>query len=445
MSTTTHNMVNPYNENGLEAGCRAKVFDSFAESLEKNVNEDLAKAIATDVYLKNDGDPDFTSIVTDTFADHFTELWNVVELVSMDEEEIEDDSGVAELIPNQKMYYDNNMNVLLIGPHGTGKTYSIQAFCQKYGIKLKYFSCSTLDPYTDLVGIPVPKVDANGNDYLKMIREHDIDDAEFIFFDEFNRADSQTMNAVFEIIQFKTINGEPLPNLKCCWAAMNPADGDYTVSESDPALIDRFHAYIKLEPKPSVAYLKQFMDLKVAKALVRWWNNHETKQRNANLKKERMHYISPRRLEMMGRTWMLTKSGPALLRCLPPNGEYDSGRLIDMLEKASGMKEVNETASKELGFPMEKGFIKSNFDIVGATIKGDVTAQLQVMDCLFKGSGPAVIREQYQEFIDKYCDASAVETLINNLPATKRSNLRSEYTAYSNEVKGTKVARVLGL
>lgn len=438
-------LENPYKAAGLEDGCRSKVFDSFATSLDNNIKESIAVAVATDVYLKADGDPDYTSVVTDTFNDHFKDLWEQVELVSMDEPDELDDSGIAELIPNQKMYYDNRMNVLLIGPHGTGKTYSIQAFCDKHNIKMKYFSCSTLDPYTDLVGIPVPKVDEHGNDFLKMIREHDIDSAEFIFFDEFNRADSQTMNAVFEIIQFGTINGEPLPNLKCCWAAMNPADGDYTVSESDPALLDRFHAYIKLEPKPSVAYLKQFMDLKVAKGLVRWWNNHETKQRNANLKKERMHYISPRRLEMLGKTWMLTKSGPAILRCLPPNGEFDSAKLIDILETASGMKIVNKDASKELGFPMEKGFIKGNFKVVGEVIKDDVTHQLQVMECLFNGSGPATIRETYQDFIDTYCTLSAVETMINNLAPTKKSNLKAEYVAYPDETKGSHISRALGL
>lgn len=438
-------LENPYKKNGLEEGSRSKVFDSFNDSLDNNIKEAIAKAVAMDVFIKADGDPDFPNIVTDTFDDHFKDLWNTVELVSMEEDDTEDDNGVADLIPNQKMYFDNCMNVLLIGPHGTGKTYSIQAFCDKHNIKMKYFSCSTLDPYTDLVGIPVPKVDANGRDFLKMIREHDIDDAEFIFFDEFNRADSQTMNAVFEIIQFGTINGEALPNLKCCWAAMNPSDGDYTVSESDPALLDRFHAYIKMEPKPSVAYLKQFMDLKVAKSLVRWWNNHETKQKNMKLKKERMHYISPRRLEMLGKTWMLSKSGSAILRCLPPNGDFDHAKLIDMLETASGMKVKDAgNEAKTLGFPMEKGFIKGNFDIVGDAVKDSIPNQVAVMECLFNGSGPQHIRENFNVFIDKYCMQAAVETMINNLTPTKKSNLKAEYAVY-DDVKGTKVYRALGL
>lgn len=436
-------LENIYSAGGLSEGSRSKVFDSFNDSLDKNLKEAIAKALAKEVFLKNDGDPDFINIVEDTFVDHFQEVWATVELVSMEDDDEAPVDGIASLIPNAKMYYDNGMNLLLIGPHGTGKTYTIQAFCKEHGITMKYYSCSTLDPYTDLVGIPVPD-----GDNLRMIRPHEVDQAELIFFDEFNRADSQTMNAVFEITQFGTINGEPLPNLKCVWAAMNPADGDYTVSETDPALLDRFDAYIKMEPKPSVAYLNQFMDLKVAKALVRWWNHHETKQKNANLKKERSSYISPRRLEMLGKIWMITKSGSSIVRCLPPNGEHDHAKLIDMLETASGMKIKKESDTlKALGFDLEKGFIKNNFDAVGDSIKDDVTSQIAVIECLFNGSGPSVILEQFSPFIDKYCTAAAVETVITNLPPSKKSNIKKEYEVFIDQagVRESLIARALSL
>src|ERR1043166_9712122 len=50
-------------------------------------------------------------------------------------------------------------NVLLEGPHGTGKSSLALGVAGKLGLRLKYFSAPTLDPFADLVGIPVPILD----------------------------------------------------------------------------------------------------------------------------------------------------------------------------------------------------------------------------------------------------------------------------------------------
>ncbi len=438
--------TNPYIDNGIGAGARARIWDSFNDDFTAGLSKDLAHAKAVDVFMKNGGDVIFKNIVSDTFKDHFEVLWNEIEslnnIVIEDTEEI-----VPNLIPRAELYINNHMNVLLIGPHGTGKTESLQTLVKEMGIKMKYFSCSTLDPYTDLVGVPVPTMNEDGTQNLVMVRDHSIDSAELIFFDEFNRADSQTMNAVFEIIQFGTINGEKLPNLKACWAAMNPPDGDYTVSETDPALLDRFDAYIKMEPAPSVAYMKQHMSPLVAKALCHWWKQHEIKQKNANLKKERMSYCSPRRLFKLGLTWELTHSHSAIEACLPPNGDWDTNKLYDMLDKASGLKDAEGAEGiKALGFNLEKSFIAANFDVIGTAIKDEVVQQQAVIQCLFKGSGPETIFTKYDGFINQYCTAAAVESVINSLPPTKRSNIKSEYiaqVAVNDSVRNSLIARVL--
>lgn len=435
---------NPYEAAGLGEGMRSCLFNSFATSFDAQYKPEVAKAAAFDAFIKWGAEEEFKQIIEDVWVEHFQDNWTVVNLVSLEEDE-PSDNVIANLIPNGKKYMEQGKNCLLIGPHGTGKTYSIMEIVEDLGWDMAYFSCSTMDVYTDLIGVPVPKED-EGIDYLKMVRPHAIDKAQIIFFDEFNRADSQIMNAVFEIIQFGTINGEKLPNLRCCWAAMNPADGDYTVSETDPALLDRFHAYIKMEPKPSVAYMAQYMDKKVAKAIVRWWTMHETKQKNQKLKKERMAYISPRRLVMIGEDWMMNKNGTSIMRCLPPSGEFDHTKLIDMLESASGLKQKNESeTAKALGFPVEKGFIKANEKLVGDTIKDDITSQIEVINCLFRGTGPMPIREQYDSFINSYCTAAAVEAAINELTPTKRSNLKGEYCNYHPELKDSLIYRALAI
>ena len=87
------------------------------------------------------------------------------------------------------------LNGLLYGDHGVGKTQLIRDIANSLGLKLKYYSAATLDPYSDVVGIPVP-VDNIANDgvthkQLQFIRPHDIDEAEIVFFDEFNRCSSE--------------------------------------------------------------------------------------------------------------------------------------------------------------------------------------------------------------------------------------------------------------
>src|SRR4051812_32952454 len=100
-------LENIYANGGLGEGARSKVFDSFNNSLDNNIKEAMAKALAKEVYLKANGDPDFVHIVEDTFVDHFKEHWSDVELVSMEEDDEAPVEGIASLIPNAKMYYDN--------------------------------------------------------------------------------------------------------------------------------------------------------------------------------------------------------------------------------------------------------------------------------------------------------------------------------------------------
>lgn len=268
--------------------------------------------------------------------------------------EVEMPTVDSNLIPMAEVYLDNAFNVLLLGLHGTGKTASIMDIAKKRNIKMKYYSCATLDPFTDLVGVPYPynHCETHGDfdtrkehhdlfpdcqesltKQLEMVRPHDVDEAEIIFFDEFNRADPKTMNAVFEIIQFRTINGQPLPNLKACWAAMNPPDEDYEVEKLDPALVDRFDVYIDIQPKPSVSYMAQYMPEDIAKALKIWWDEHERKIKGGTLN-QRIDYVSPRRLLKIGLVWCATKNARSVNQSLPLGGTFDRNKLSDYLKAA---------------------------------------------------------------------------------------------------------------
>jgi hypothetical protein len=219
------------------------------------------------------------------------------------------------------------LNLLLVGYHGVGKTQMVLEEVKHYDLKMKYYSSPTLDPWSDLVGIPVP-VDAKGSGrskdkQLQFIRPADVEDAEIMFFDELNRAHPKVLNAVLEAIQFHSINGKPLQRLKMVWAAINPPDDIYEVNELDPVVSDRFHVHLRVPAEPSVSYYteKAGIALHIAKALVMWWH----RDLDDNLRQ----IVSPRRLEYMGQNY---SKGLELRYLVPPSVKAPLQYLIRRIE-----------------------------------------------------------------------------------------------------------------
>lgn len=192
-------------------------------------------------------------------------------------------------------------NVMFIGYHGVGKSTVVkQMFTEKYGANgWKYFSAPTLDPWVDFVGIPKTTVDAQGVESLKLIRPEFLvrGGVKAIFLDELNRAPAKVLDAVMELIQFKSINGFPLPDLEVVWCAINPPDetGRYQVAELDPALIDRFHVHVNIPFKLDTDYLCTLFPKDVVTIFSDWWNK---------LPKDAKFLVSPRRVEYAIGAWI---------------------------------------------------------------------------------------------------------------------------------------------
>ena len=194
---------------------------------------------------------------------------------------------------NFDFWIQNDLNVLLKGKHGVGKTAMVIDAFERNNIKYKYFSASTMDPWVDFIGVPKEKTDENGNSYLDLVRpkEFQDDEIEAIFMDEFSRAHKKVRNAVMELIQFKSINGRKFKNLKIVWAAINPEDDDdfnYDVDALDPAQEDRFHVHIDVPYRPDITWFRKAFSTKLANSAVSWWNELPEKIQNS---------VTPRRLE----------------------------------------------------------------------------------------------------------------------------------------------------
>ncbi len=138
--------------------------------------------------------------------------------------------------------------LLLIGRHGTAKSFLLERLAQALGLTYRFYNASLLN-YDDLVGIPVPDAAQTTLRYISTPTA--IWDAEVVFVDELSRTRPDLQNKLFSIIHERRVQGIPLEKLRYRWAAMNPPpaagddaddDGDaYLGAEPlDPALADRF-------------------------------------------------------------------------------------------------------------------------------------------------------------------------------------------------------------
>ena len=137
--------------------------------------------------------------------------------------------------------------LLLIGRHGTAKSFLLERLAGALELEFRFYNASLIN-YDDLVGFPVPEDD---NSRLKFIgTPSSIWDAEVVFLDEINRTKPELQNKLFPIIHERRVQGIPLEKLKYRWAAMNPPPGPEEDEENpdaylgaeplDPALADRF-------------------------------------------------------------------------------------------------------------------------------------------------------------------------------------------------------------
>lgn len=199
-----------------------------------------------------------------------------------------------DLIKKLEFYFDHGKNVLLSGHKGVGKTAIITEVFNRKAKKWLYFSGSTLDPFVDFIGVPKEKITKAGST-LEFIRPSYMnDEVEAIFIDEYNRSVKKIRNAIMELIQFKSLNGQKFPNLKVIWAGVNPYNADdddneiYDVEPIDPAQKDRFQIQIDIPYAIDEEYFTNKFGQKWAEGTCEWWNNLPEK-----IKK----LVSPRRID----------------------------------------------------------------------------------------------------------------------------------------------------
>ncbi len=239
---------------------------------------------------------------------------------------------------NVSFWIKNNLNVLLRGKHGVGKTAKVLDAFKNAGLRCQYFSAATIDPWTDFVGIPKEKVNPDGTSHLELIRPSvwANDEVDVIFLDELNRAHKKVRNACMELIQFKSINGKKFNNLKMVWAAINPEDDDknkYDVEALDPAQMDRFQVIVNVPYAPEASFFRKKYGKEVADKAITWWKN--------SLSDAQKDLVSPRRLDYLLDIYV--KGGD--LRCVADKS-VNVGQLVQEIVEISVEEKLNDLKTK---------------------------------------------------------------------------------------------------
>jgi hypothetical protein len=226
------------------------------------------------------------------------------------------------IITRLEAYAQAAANCLLIGERGVGKTSIVCQIAGKLGLRLASFSAPTLDPWADLIGLPLPR-----EEHLAFLRPAQVTEAEVLLLDELNRAHPRVQNAVLELTLFKSLNGQRLPHLRMVWAAINPPGAEYQVEELDPALLDRFLFQEVLPYRPSQRFFQARFPESVAEVLLEWWNRDlDDAQRKA---------ITPRRLAGIGDAYL---RGLPLVRVVPYGATVPLHLLVRALNRGDHLR-----------------------------------------------------------------------------------------------------------
>jgi hypothetical protein len=135
-------------------------------------------------------------------------------------------------------------SVLLRGNHGIGKSQVVRQVAKGFGLDVIDRRLSQMSE-GDMIGLPSTDGEVtrfNPPEWYKRACSKPV----ALFLDELNRATPEVMQAAFQVVLDRELNGWKLHPQTRVYAAIN-ASAAYSVNEMDPALLDRFWA-IDLTP-----------------------------------------------------------------------------------------------------------------------------------------------------------------------------------------------------
>ena len=172
---------------------------------------------------------------------------------------------------NQKNNGKNFSNIALVGTAGVGKTAIVMDWADRHGLDLVVLNTSTMDE-TDLTGVIARSADGTStvrlrSDVLKGLNNPDA----VLFLDEYNRGRKSVRGTLLTLVNNHLVDAgtDQESNVKglvgkiklpflFTVAAFNPATGEYSTDELDPAEISRFRRIeVQADKAVTLNYLKK--------------------------------------------------------------------------------------------------------------------------------------------------------------------------------------------
>jgi len=243
-------------------------------------------------------------------------------------------------------------NVLLQGVHGVGKTKMTLNLLNENNISYAYFSGPTMDPHLHFIGLPINVTTPEGDSAIRLVlpENYKFDDVEVIFIDEPNRAHPKVLNALMELLQFRSINGKKLTKLRSIISGINPDNGEYTVDALDPAIIDRFHYKIQMSKEfPTKYFSKLCKELSlpdVSNKIATWYNAFDESTKKTisfrsveeaikiYLDTKSLKYVFDDSVDVSGLIQILNSSDTKDFSELVRNPEGNEERILEMLKSS---------------------------------------------------------------------------------------------------------------
>lgn len=192
----------------------------------------------------------------------------------------------------------NQVNTMMIGPTGTGKTELVLLACEKLGIPCHVYDMGSMyDPVAGLLGVHrLQEGGISTFDYAKFT--HDIAEPGVVLLDELSRAPVTTNNILFPCLDnrrtlpVEIAGGDDLRSVKvhedCCFIATANVGAEYTGTMSmDRALVGRFFPleldYMPRDKEEQVLMKRCRVSASAAKHIVSVANNIRSLYRKQEL------------------------------------------------------------------------------------------------------------------------------------------------------------------